>query len=194
MKEVSTLITNGTTPKGGEKVYVDSGITFFRSQNVWKNRLVMDDVAYIDEVTNASMKGSVLHHNDLLITKTGRVNTENSSLGRTALYTGDDFAANINGHVYLVRLNETINPKFVLYILISESFKALIRKVCVGAIDKRQLNLSHIENFPIILPPLKTQNKFANQVEAIEVLKEKLREQVADCELLMAERMQYYFS
>lgn len=194
LKELSLLITNGNTPKGGEKVYVESGITFLRSQNVWRNCLRMDDVAYIDEETNFSMKGSILHHNDLLITKTGRVNTENSSLGRTALFTGEDNTANINGHVYLVRLKENTNPKFVLYILISEQFRELIRKVCVGAIDKRQLNRNHIEDFPIICPPKELQDKYAKQIEAIEAQKFVLNESLKKLQTLFDSRMDYWFN
>ena len=81
-----------------------------------------------------------------------------------------------------------------LYALISDSFRELIRNVCVGAIDKRQLNRTHIEDFPVMLAPLALQEKFAEQVEAIEKQKTLLREQLADAEQLMAERMQYYFS
>lgn len=90
LKEISNKIMSGNTPKGGSQVYVDSGITFFRSQNVWRNKLELDDIAYIDEETHKKMIRSSLKHNDLLITKTGRINTENSSLGRTALYDGPD--------------------------------------------------------------------------------------------------------
>lgn len=194
LKNVSSLITNGNTPKGGEKVYVKDGILFFRSQNVWRNELKLDDVAYIDNTTNSALRSSMLHHNDILITKTGRINTENSSLGRAAIYTGEDNKANINGHVYLVRLKDNINPTYYLYALISDSFRELIRNVCVGAIDKRQLNRTHIEDFPVMLAPLDLQEKFASQVEAIENQKTLLREQLADTEQLMAERMQYYFS
>ena len=43
--DLSLQINSGNTPKGGEQVYVDKGITFFRSQNVWKDRLEMDDIA-----------------------------------------------------------------------------------------------------------------------------------------------------
>lgn len=194
MKDITSLITNGTTPKGGQSVYVDSGITFFRSQNVWRNKLVMDDVAYLDEETNASMKGSMLHHNDILITKTGRVNTENSSLGRSALFTGEDNTANINGHVYLVRLKDSAVPRFVLEILLSKSYRDLIRKVCVGAIDKRQLNLSHIEQFPIILPPLALQQQFAAQEERIEEQKKAVETTIAELQTLLDSRMDYWFN
>ena len=169
------------------------GFLFLRSQNVWKNRLELDDVAYIDEQTHAKLKKSVLMHNDLLITKTGRVNTENSSLGRTALFEGEDGSANINGHVYLVRLKKGMLHKFVLYILISNSYRELIRKTCVGGIDKRQLNRDHIEDFPIIFPPMDLQEKFVMRIEKIEQLKKQLNSTIIDLETLLASRTQYWF-
>ena len=191
--EISSLICNGNTPKGGSEVYVDNGILFLRSQNVWKNRLDLDDVAFIDEATHKSLKKSALNHHDLLITKTGRVNTENSSLGRTALFEGEDGSANINGHVYLVRLKEGMVHKYVLYILISNSYRELIRRTCVGGIDKRQLNKNHIEDFPIIFPPLSLQHLFAQRIEQIEREKSEVQKSIQDLETLLASRMQYWF-
>ena len=166
--DISSKIMSGNTPKGGNKVYINSGIEFYRSQNVWKNKIEKDDIVYIDNETHKKMAKSSLKHNDLLITKTGRINTENSSLGRTALYTGEDDKANINGHVYLVRLNKYENHEFVLRILISDAYRQHIRNVCVGGIDKRQLNKDHIENFPIIYPPIDLQNKFAEFVKQVD--------------------------
>ena len=193
LKELSDKISNGNTPKGGSQVYVEEGILFLRSQNVWKNRLELDDVAYLDDETHAKMSDSSLKHNDILITKTGRVNTENSSLGRAALFTGEDDSANINGHVYLVRLKDGVLHKFILYILISESFRELIRRVCVGGIDKRQLNKNHIEDFPIIYPPLGLQQEFVEKFKAIEEAKAELNAQIAEMQTLLASRMDYYF-
>ncbi|EGU67523.1 conserved domain protein, partial [Streptococcus mitis bv. 2 str. SK95] len=146
---LTNKISSGNTPKGGSQVYVDRGIMFFRSQNVWKNKILLDDIAYIDDQTNRNMKDTILEHGDLLITKTGRVNTENSSLGRTAQYLGQSGKANINGHVYLVRINSDISKRFILEILISDAYRDYIRRICVGGIDKRQLNKNHIEDFPI---------------------------------------------
>ena len=193
LKDISCLICNGNTPKGGSEVYVDTGFLFLRSQNVWKNRIELDDVAYIDEATHKSLKKSSLKHNDLLITKTGRINTENSSLGRTALFVGEDNSANINGHVYLVRLKDGMVHKYVLYILISNSYRELIRKTCVGGIDKRQLNKDHIEDFPIIFPPIELQKKYVERVELIEKQKEQVSSTIHDLETLLASRMQYWF-
>lgn len=168
LKDLSVQINSGNTPKGGSEIYVEEGITFFRSQNVWKDRLEMDDIAYIDAETHESMKRSSLKHGDILMTKTGRINTENSSLGRAALYMGEDDMANVNGHVYFIRLKPGINNKFVLRILVSPEYRDLIRSVCVGGIDKRQLNKEHIEDFPIICPPTDMVDSFIAFVEQVD--------------------------
>ena len=128
----------------------------------------MDDIAYIDEDTHKSMSRSSLKHGDILSTKTGRVNTENSSLGRAALYLGEDDAANVNGHVYFIRLKPGVNNQFVLKILVSNEYRDLIRKVCVGGIDKSQLNKNHIQDFPIICPPEEMINEFVNFVKQVD--------------------------
>lgn len=166
--DLSVQINSGNTPKGGAKNYVDDGIVFFRSQNVWKDRLQMEDIAYIDAETHARMKRSSLKHGDILMTKTGRINTENSSLGRAALYMGEDDRANVNGHVYFIRLKPQFNNRFILRILVSAEYRDLIRKVCVGGIDKRQLNKEHIEEFPIICPPSHMIQKYISFVDQID--------------------------
>lgn len=184
LNDISTNIHSGNTPKGGSNVYVKDGITFFRSQNVWKNRLVYDDIAFIDEATHKSMNKSSLKHGDILITKTGRINTENSSLGRAALYEGRDDRANINGHVYLVRLKEDVIRKFVLFILTTDEYRDYIRSVCVGGIDKRQLNKEHIEDFPIIFPPVELQKQFIERLTLIEEQKKMAQESLKKSEKL----------
>lgn len=166
--ELSIQINSGNTPKGGSSVYVDEGIAFFRSQNVWKDHLEMEDIVYISNDTHASMKRSGLKNGDILMTKTGRINTENSSLGRAALYVGEDDKANVNGHVYFIRLKPEVNNKFILRILVSVEYRDLIRRVCVGGIDKRQLNKEHIENFPIICPPDSLIDKYIELVDHID--------------------------
>ncbi|WP_144502528.1 restriction endonuclease subunit S [Bacillus thuringiensis] len=171
LKTISKKILSGNTPKGGSEVYVDEGIMFFRSQNVWKNKLVLEDVAYIDKETHDKMGKSSLRNRDILMTKTGRINTENSSLGRAAMFLGEDDSANINGHVYLIRLQKEIVHEFVLFILTTDEYREYIRGVCVGGIDKRQINKEHLEEFPIIFPPIKLQNQFSDFVKQVNKLK-----------------------
>ena len=182
LKDISTKILSGNTPKGGSQVYVDEGILFLRSQNVWKNKLELDDVAYIDPKTHNKMSNSSLKNRDILMTKTGRINTENSSLGRAAMYLGEDDSANINGHVYLIRLQPNIINEFILYILISNEYRDYIRSICVGGIDKRQINKEHLEEFPIIFPPVELQKQFVDFVKQVEQLKSQMENSLKELE------------
>ena len=193
LKDLSVQINSGNTPKGGSENYVEEGIAFFRSQNVWKDCLKMDDIAYIDEETHAKMKRSSLKQGDILMTKTGRINTENSSLGRAALYMGEDDMANVNGHVYFIRLKPEVNNKFVLRILVSDEYRDLIRSVCVGGIDKRQLNKEHIEDFPIICPPDYMVDKYVSFVEQVDKSKVAVQKALDETQTLFDSLMQEYF-
>lgn len=192
--KMCSAIMNGTTPKGGEQVYVENGITFLRSQNVWRNKIDLDDVAYIDEATHKSMKKSSLKKYDILMTKTGRINTENSSLGRAALFLGEDDSANINGHVYLIRLEKEYNHEFVIRILTSPEYRDYIRSICVGGIDKRQVNKDHIEEFPIIQPPKELQDEYSTFVQQIDKSKFAVQKSLEKTETLYKSLMQQYFA
>jgi type I restriction enzyme S subunit len=194
LKEISTKIHSGNTPKGGSEVYVENGIVFFRSQNVWKKRLVYEDIAFIDQNTHNKMIKSSLKYKDILMTKTGRINTENSSLGRAAIYLGEDDNANVNGHVYLIRLKKVIKHEFVLHILTTKEYRGHIRSVCVGGIDKRQLNKEHIEDFPIIQPPVSLQNQFAERSQAIEKQKAQAQNSLEKAEELFNSLLQKAFN
>ncbi len=178
LNNLSTKISSGSTPVGGSKVYVKEGTPFLRSQNVWRRRLELDDVVYIDEVTHRKMNKTSLKNKDILITKTGRINTENSSLGRAAMFLGEDDSANINGHVYLIRPKPEAINEFILYIITTKEYRDYIRSVCVGGIDKRQINKVHLEQFPIIAPPVEAQQQFIKYMRAIEKQKEVLHRQL----------------
>lgn len=193
LKNISEKITSGNNTKLATGTYKSEGIPYFRCQNVWKNRIDFKDMVYIDEETNQKLKSSVLKHNDLLITKIGRINTENSSLGRVSIYKGEDFQANLSGNLCFIRLLDTVNPIFVLNIMISNYFRDYIRRTTVGGTDKRALKSPQIGRFPIILPPLPLQQSFARKIEVIEAMKSKVREAKKEAETLLAARMQYWF-
>lgn len=194
MKDLTTRINSGNTPNGGSNVYVQEGITFFRSQNVWKNNLVYEDIAFIDIKTHTSMSKSSLKHKDILMTKTGRFNTENSSLGRAALFLGEDDSANINGHVYLIRLKKNQVHGYILHILTCNAFREVIRNVCVGGIDKRQLNKNHIEEFSIIYPSIEHQQTFADILESINKQKSLINQSIVEVQQLFDYTMDKYFN
>lgn len=194
LKDLSLKIHSGNTPKGGKENYVESGVVFLRSQNVWKRKIILDDVAYIDAATHRKMAGSSLRHQDILMTKTGRFNTENSSLGRAAMFFGEDNSANVNGHVYLIRLGGKVDKKFVLFILTMPEYYEYIRSVCVGGIDKRQLNKEHLESFPIIFPSADMQRRFSEILDVVDSAKAQAANALLSAEMMFDALSQKAFS
>lgn len=190
---ISQKIANGYNAKLEEDTYKTEGIMYFRCQNVWRNRFDYSDIVYIDEATNRIMKSSSLKHNDLLITKIGRINTENSSLGRVSLYEGMDDKANLSGNLCFIRLNPNECHKFILYILISNQFREYIRRTTVGGIDKRALNGKQIASFPIIRPPKEMQEQFAAVALSIETQKASINRSIAESQKLFDYTMDKYF-
>lgn len=192
--DVSEKISNGANTKIELDTYKTEGIMFFRCQNVWRNRFDLSDIVFVDDETNSKMKGSILKHNDLLVTKIGRLFTENSSLGRVALYEGEDYKANLSGNLSFIRLKPIVAPKFILYILISDYFRDYVRNTTSGGIDKRALNNSQLKELQIYLPPLELQEKFAERIEQIEAQKEAVESTIAELQTLLDSRMDYWFN
>jgi type I restriction enzyme S subunit len=81
----------------------------------------------------------------------------------------------------------------VLYILTMDEYREYIRRVCVGGIDKRQINKEHLEAFPIIFPPLDLQRRFATIAELVERQKNRLRIHMAELDTLIAALTQRAF-
>ena len=66
--EISSLITKGTTPRGGNVSYLDKGVGFLRAENVaGYDKLNLKDIKFVDESTHKSfLKRSILQKDDIL--------------------------------------------------------------------------------------------------------------------------------
>ena len=84
-------------------------------------------------------------------------------------------------------------PEYVVAILTGEPYRKYIRKVCVGGIDKRQINLDQVEDFPIILPPYEMQEQFAAFVGQTDKSKLTIQQSLDKLEMLKKALMQQYF-
>ena len=93
-----------------------------------------------------------------------------------------------------MRLDGSVVPEFVVTILTGEAYRKYIRKVCVGGIDKRQINVDHVEDFPIIQPPIEMQEEFAGFIEDVNGSKVIVQAILDKLRTLLASLMQEYFS
>lgn len=184
--DYTDLVSSGSTPKGGQSVYLEEGeIKFIRSQNVRMNKMDYNGIYYISEEIFDKMKRTQVKYNDVLINITG------ASIGRTAIYK-DTSRANVNQHVCIIRLKDTMNSSFINYFIGSDSFQNKILSNQSGA-TREALNFTQIKNFKIFNIPIELQNKFASIVEKIETIKEKENQKLKQLEDLHNSLMQKAF-
>lgn len=157
----TTLVTSGSTPRGGAKSYLDEGIPLIRSQNVLWNEFDISDVAYIAEETHESMRRSQLNNKDVLFNITG------ASIGRCSVYEGDNNSANVNQHVCIIRLNDKINPYYLSYFLTGIEFQKNVVSKNIGA-TRQAFNYTQIKNFNLLIPDISLQNEFEAKVKQID--------------------------
>lgn len=98
-----------------------------------------------------------------------------------------------DGRVLWVHVNHGVHSskwlKFALSKIIKEKYANLSR----GAVFA-ELTLVFLRNLDIIVPPLSLQEKFATQVEQIEVQKRTVEEMIANLQTLLDSRMDYWFN
>lgn len=160
LDSLTSKIGAGSTPKGGKEVYVDSGIPFLRSQNVWNDGLALDDVAFISEETHEKMSGTHVQANDLLFNITG------GSIGRCALVATDFETANVSQHVTIVRSIDKDLAPFLHLVLRSSYIQNLVMDVQVG-VSREGLSIGKLSQFLIPLPSLTEQKRIIKKVEIL---------------------------
>ena len=160
---ISSLVTKGTTPRGGNVSYLDSGIGFLKAENVaGMDVLDTSKMNYIDEEThNGFLKRSILYENDLLITIAG-------TLGRTAIVRKHNLPLNANQAVSIIRLVDS--NEFDLMYLICALNSPLIQKMLtkqkkITAIPN--LTLEIISDCFIPIPPLSEQKRIVAKIEGL---------------------------
>ena len=189
LDSLCSKISSGSTPLGGSENYLDEGeILFIRSQNVLMNKFSKHDKLYISKRIHEAMKRTWVKKYDVLLNITG------ASIGRTAVYLGEDNKANVNQHVCIIRINDfkELNPLYLNYYLSSHKIQGYIQASNAGG-TREALNYSQIKNFDIPLPPIDLQNKFASIVKEVEAMKEQQKHSKEQIESLFNVLMQKAF-
>ena len=128
-----------------------------------------------------------------MITKIGRYYTKESSLGRVAIYLGENNKANYSNNIMRIRVKNEIDSEFLNILLNLEDYQLYIRRESNGGTDKRALSKKVIEKFPIIIPPLEMQNQFIKFVKQINNQKLIIEKSLKDTEELQDSLMNKYF-
>ena len=169
--DISSQITKGTTPRGGNVSYSDKGVGFLRAENIaGLDVLDKSNLKYIDEKTHmGALRRSILEANDILITIAG-------TLGRTAIVRDNDLPLNANQAVSMIRLvnAKSVSLKYIVIALNGPMIQRILTKQRkVTAIPN--LTLEIIRDCLVPLPPLAEQKRIVAKLEEILPLCERLK-------------------
>ena len=159
--ELTSLVTSGVTPRGGDEIYVKTGPYFIRSQNVRMNRLDLSDVACLPAAVHEQMARTKVAPGDVLLNITG------ASIGRVAWVDKLDQEANVSQHVCLIRPKpELLNAAYLSVFISLPIIQRFISQVQAGA-SRQALNHQQVRALQIPSPPLSLQKEFAKRVAEI---------------------------
>jgi len=159
--EIAPKVGSGSTPRGGEEVYQNSGVPFIRSQNVNNDCLLLEEITFIPDEVHSRMKGSTVKPNDILLNITG------ASIGRSCVVPDNFETGNVNQHVCIIRLNDGYEPKFIQPYLSSSRGQKTISSTQVGS-GREGLNFEAIRSFKVFTPSKAEQTKIANFLTAVD--------------------------
>lgn len=155
VKDFTTKVGSGFTPRGGAEVYQSEGIPLFRSQNVTNEGLLLEDIAYISKEIHETMLSTRLKANDVLLNITG------ASIGRCYYLPKDFTEGNVNQHVCIIRPTSKVLSPYLYYCLISDEGQQKIDLTQTGA-NREGLSKEDICNFEFDIPPLEEQGRIVS--------------------------------
>lgn len=190
LKEITTKMGSGATPRGGNQSYKEDGVSLIRSLNVHNGHFKYDDLAHIDEQQASQLDNVTIKENDVLLNITG------ASVARCCIVPTDILPARVNQHVSILRVKETLlNSTYLCHCLISPNSQAeLLIMSKSNAATREALPKATLEKYLVPIPPLDLQNQFAEKVQAIEHQKELIKQSIKEVETLFNSRMDYYFN
>jgi type I restriction enzyme S subunit len=168
--EILDFLTSGS--RGWAEYYSDSGALFLRVQNVCKDELKLNDVAFVNAPNSAEAKRTKVQEGDVLLSIT-------ADLGRTAVIPAGLGDAHINQHLSILRTSHVI-PSYLSAFLTSTAGQREIHGRDKHGV-KAGLNFDDIRSFRLPIPPQLLQYEFCQRVEA--VVKQRLLHQQALNEL-----------
>ncbi len=153
-------IGSGATPRGGSKVYMDSGeIRLIRSQNVYNDGFKPGGLVFIDETAASQLQNVEVFENDVLLNITG------DSVARACIVDSHYLPARVNQHVAIIRPNpDEFDPKFIRYFLVSPSTQALLLTLAGSGATRNALTKGMIESLELPKPAIDDQRVLANKL------------------------------
>lgn len=167
---LTSLVTSGS--RGWKEYYAKEGAMFVRTQNIKTDKLILDDVAFVDlPKSTEGMRAQVLK-DDILITITGANVTKAARVGEPIP------EAYVSQHIALTRPRSSEMSQWLHLCFISHgSVRGTLEQLAYG--DKPGLNLNNIRELVLPIPPLAEQRRIVAKVDQLMALVDELERQLA---------------
>jgi type I restriction enzyme S subunit len=154
LKNLTTKIGSGATPRGGNAVYVDEGVALIRSQNVYDHEFHWNGLARLTDEAAKDLQGVEVKPEDILLNITG------DSILRTCMVEPEVLPARVNQHVAIIRSKPGIPPRFLHLFLVQPRMKHFLAGLDAGA-TRRAITKGQLEAVELLLPPDEILVRFA---------------------------------
>lgn len=106
--------------------YVEQGYPLLSAFNIINNKLVFEDLKFINQMRYDESPEIKLQKDDILLVKDG------AGIGKCALVTNLPFPSTVNGSIAVVTTNKNLTSKFLYYYFLSKLFQAYIERLKDG--------------------------------------------------------------
>lgn len=175
-------IQSGLTKGRKLKNQATREVPYLAVVNVQDRHLVLDPLKRI-HATAKEIRRYRLANGDLLLTEGG----DRDKLGRGTLWQNQVGECIYQNHIFRVRLHENgLIPLFLSWLVGSERGKRYFLAQAKQTTGIATINKGQLSRFPLLVPPLDRQRRFAAIVESAERQQARMRAHLAELDILFA--------
>lgn len=156
LKEVTRLVTKGTTPSTVGFAYEVKGVNFIKVENIDANGNV--NICLTPKITvecNQKLRRSAMQEHDILVSIAG-------TIGKSTIIKATDLPANTNQAIAIIRLKsfDLVDNNYLSLVFSSNYFYDYIKSIGTAGAQPN-INLKQLKNFIFPLPGIAEQKKIA---------------------------------
>lgn len=163
VRDVSDIVTKGTTPTTVGRNYTDRGVKFLKVETFTNDgKYIPGKEAHIDRSTHQLLRRSQLAAGDVLFSIAG-------ALGRTTIVRESWLPANTNQAFAIIRPSarrQGINPRYLLWQLRSPAIEKHIAEINVQA-AQANLSLEQVRDFQLPILPMAEQHAIVTALDDV---------------------------
>jgi type I restriction enzyme S subunit len=160
LKDIAVSQTGPFGSQLHEKDYVSIGTPIVTVEHLGENCFSLNNLPLVSDEDKARLSKYILKEGDIVFSRVG-------SIDRCTYVSKREEGWLFSGRCLRVRFNKKANSKFISYYFRQRYFKEMMLNISVGA-TMPSLNTSLMDNIPLFLPKIETQQKIASVLSALD--------------------------